>query len=117
MRGIRRKDRKGRYAVLRIPTKKSCRKFLDRVHDWLSTHMHSRVWDQQAHLSQMLRGLYQYFGLYHCTKKLWWVRREVQWQWYRKLRKRSQRHKIFWHYLAEQEWFKLPMPTVIHTTI
>lgn len=110
-------DSKGRFAVVRLPTTKSCRKFLDKVHHWLKTHMHRRVWDQHKQLSQMLNGFYQYFGLHHCTATLWRIRREVQWQWFRVLKHRSQRHKIFWKYLASQAWFILPQPRVLHPTV
>jgi hypothetical protein len=38
-------------------------------------------WEQQDHLTKMLRGFYQYFGLHHCARKLNWVRQQVQRQW------------------------------------
>ncbi|MDD2201952.1 MAG: group II intron reverse transcriptase/maturase [Firmicutes bacterium] len=75
------KDRKGRFAVIRVPSKKSIRKFLDRIKQWLKAHMHWERRNQQRHLSSMLRGRYQYFGLYHCTAKLADARVAVQRQW------------------------------------
>ena len=103
-------DRKGRFAVIRIPSVKSCRKFLDRTHQWLVRHMHWRKRDQQRHLNAMLRGFYQYFRLNHCQKKLDWVCREVKFQWRRVLRHQGQRQRFHWSYLATREWFKLPLP-------
>ena len=103
-------DRNGRFAVIRLPSVKSCRKFLARTHEWMIQHMHWRLRDQQAHLRLMLQGFYQYFRLHHCQEKLDWVRREVQLQWRRVLRQRSQRHRLHWSYLATQAWFKLPLP-------
>lgn len=102
--------RDGRFAVIRIPSVKSCRKFLARTHEWLVRHMHWKRRDQQHHLSEMLRGFYQYFRLHHCQKKLDWVRYEVQLQWRRVLRQQSQRSRPHWSYLATQAWFKLPLP-------
>jgi hypothetical protein len=32
-------DRKGKFSLMRILTVKSCRKFLDRVHQWLKGHV------------------------------------------------------------------------------
>lgn len=32
--------RKGEFALVRIPAVKSCRKFLDNVHQWLKVHSH-----------------------------------------------------------------------------
>ncbi|WP_269751023.1 group II intron reverse transcriptase/maturase [Paenactinomyces guangxiensis] len=110
-------DRKGKFALVRIPTTKSCRKFLDRVHQWLKKHSRWKRRDQQKHLTTMLKGFYQYFSLYHCLPKLNYIFREVQRQWIRSLRRRSQRHRLYWSYLTSREWFKLPYPKLLHTNI
>lgn len=112
-------DRSGKFALIRLPSVKSCRKFLARVHDWLVRHMHWRRRAQQQQLGSMLRGFYQYFRLHHCQKKLDWVRHEVQLQWRRTLRQQSQRHRTHWSYLASREWFKLPLPPKgsLHPTV
>lgn len=44
-------DRNGKAAVVRIPSTKSCRKFLDRTREWLRRHMHWRRRDQQRELA------------------------------------------------------------------
>jgi group II intron reverse transcriptase/maturase len=112
-------DRDGRFAVIRIPSVKSCRKFLAHIHEWLVRHMHWRRRAQQRHLSEMLRGFYQYFRLHHCQKKLDWVRHEVQLKWRRALRQQSQRSRSHWSYLTTRDWFKLPLPPrrTLHPTI
>jgi RNA-directed DNA polymerase len=112
-------DRGGRFALIRLPSVKSCRKFLARTHEWLVRHMHWKRRDQQRHLWEMLRGFYQYFRLHHCQEKLDWIRREVQQQWRRTLRQQSQRHRLHWSYLASREWFKLPLPPrhSLHPTV
>jgi group II intron reverse transcriptase/maturase len=112
-------DRGGRFAVIRIPSVRSCRKFLARVHEWLLQHMHWSRREQQSHLRAMLQGFYQYFGLHHCNKKLSWIHREVQQQWRRLLRRQSQRHKLHWSFLATRDWFKLPWPPrrSLHPTV
>jgi RNA-directed DNA polymerase len=103
-------DRGGRYAVIRLPSVKSSRKFLARTHAWLDQHMHWPRRAQQRHLREMLQGFYQYFRLHHCQEKLDWIRHEVQLQWRRTLRQQSQRHRLHWSYLSTREWFKLPLP-------
>jgi group II intron reverse transcriptase/maturase len=112
-------DRGGRFAVIRIPSVRSCRKFLARVHEWLLQHMHWSRREQQSHLRAMLQGFYQYFGLHHCNKKLSWIHREVQQQWRRLLRRQSQRHKLHWSFLETRDWFKLPWPPTrsLHPTV
>ncbi len=106
-----------RFTLVRIPAQKSLRKFLDQVHTWLVAHRHWRRRDQQAHLRAMLTGFYQYFGLHHCRRKLWWVYYEVQRQWRTQLRRRSQRHRMFWSFLQTRDWFRLPQPTLTHPTV
>ena len=79
--------------------------------------MHWKRRDQQRHLSTMLRGFYQYFGLHHCERKLQWIRQEVGRQWVRALRRRSQRHRLYWCYLKTQTWFVLPYAKTLHSTV
>ncbi len=110
-------DRNGKVAIVRIPSTKSCRKFLDRTHDWLKRHMHWKRRDQQHHLTLMLRGFYQYFALSHCLPKLYWMLSEVRRQWRRSLKRRSQRHHMFWSYLESRTWFELPRPKLLHPTV
>ncbi len=64
------KDGKGNYSVIRIPTTKSCRKFLDNVKTWLTKNMHADRMEQQRQLTKKLRGFYQYFALNGCLDKL-----------------------------------------------
>ena len=111
------RDRRGKFAVVRIPAHDSCRKFLDRTHEWLRSHMHLNRRAQQAHLATMLRGFYQYFALHHCARKLDWVRQEVRRQWAKTLRRRSQWHRLFWRYLRSRSWFELPRARTLHPTV
>ncbi len=110
-------NRWGKFAVVRIPAHDSCRKFLDRTHEWLRSHMHWNRRAQQAHLAMMLRGFYQYFALHHCERKLDWVYHEVQLQWLRTLRRRGQWHRLFWSYLRSRSWFELPRPKTLHPMV
>jgi hypothetical protein len=110
-------DRRGTFAVIRLPSQKSRRKFLARTKEWLSRHRHWKRRDQQRQLTTMLRGFYQYFGLHHCQPKLDDIRREVQLQWIRVLRRRSQRHRLYWCYLLSRSWFKLPYAELRHATV
>jgi RNA-directed DNA polymerase len=110
-------DRSGKFALIRIPSQKSCRQFLARTKEWLKSHRHWKRRDQQRHLTRMLGGFYQYFALHHCKPKLDWVRCEVQRQWMRALRRRSQRHRLFWSYLKSRPWFELPYAETLHPTV
>jgi RNA-directed DNA polymerase len=110
-------DRLGKFALIRIPSQKSCHQFLDRTKAWLRKHRHWKGKDQQRYLSTMLKGFYQYFALQHAKAKLDAVRKEVQRQWITSLRRRSQRHRLFWSYLLKLPWFDLPFAQIIHRMI
>ncbi len=108
------KDRKGNYSVVRIPTVKSCRKFLDNIRTWLRKNMHANRTEHQRQLTRKLMGFYQYFGLNGCWGKLRLTRLYVVRMWVTALRKQSQRHKYTWRELSRKNWFKLPSPLVVH---
>ncbi len=52
----------------------------------------------------------------HCHPKLRWIRNDVERQWVRSLRRRSQRHRLFWTHLRSRPWFELPKPILAHAT-
>jgi RNA-directed DNA polymerase len=110
-------DRSGKFALIRIPSQKSCRQCLARTKEWLKSHRHWKRRDQQRHLRRMLGGFYQYVALPHCKPKLDWVRCEVQRQWMRARRRRRQRHRLFWSYLKSRAWFELPYAETLHPTV
>jgi RNA-directed DNA polymerase len=107
-------DRSGRFALIRLPSAKSCRKFLARTREWIFQHRHWRRWEQQQHLTRMLRGFYQYFALHHCERRLSWVRQQVQRQWITALNRRGQSRKTNWARLKDRPWFELPWAQNLH---
>ena len=110
-------DRRGRFAVIRLPAQKSLRRFRDRVRDWLWRHMHWKVRDQRWQLARMLHGFYQYYALPHCVPKLSGLHHDVMRYWRRILLRRSQRHRVHWSRLRQQSWFQLPTPRTLHPNI
>jgi hypothetical protein len=110
-------DRSGRFTLVRIPCAKSCRKFLLRTREWIFEHRHWKRWEQQQHLTRMLRGFYQYFALHHCERKLSWVRQEVQRQWLHALNRRGQPRRLNWTRLKDRSWFDLPFAHNLHPTV
>lgn len=110
-------DRSGRFALIRRPSAKSCRKFLARTRAWIFEHRHWRRWEHQQHLTRMLRGFYQYFALHHCERKLSWVRQQVQRQWITALNRRGQSRKTNWTRLKDRPWFELPWAHNLHPKV
>jgi hypothetical protein len=111
------KDQKGKFALIRLPRKRSVRKFLDRVKEWLKRHPHWDVWEQRKQLTSMLRGFYQYYALNHCARKLELVHMQVRRYWRHYIRRKSQRSKGNWSYLEERKWFELPRPVTLHPNV
>lgn len=110
-------DRNGKFALVRLPSKKGISRFLKETKQWLWEHMHWKVRDQQRKLTAKLLGFYGYYALPHCCQKLSGVHFEVMRQWRRILMRRSQRSKTHWVYLQKQEWFNLPTPVSLHPEV
>jgi group II intron reverse transcriptase/maturase len=112
------KDKQGKFALIRIPSRKSCRKFLEGTKLWLKKHIHSGRTIQKTELTRKLEGFYQYFGLTHCKRKLDWIHCEVERQWRKAIKRQSQRHCVFWSYLSSTSWFSLPyVKSGLHPTV
>ena len=111
------KDQNEKFALIRLPKKRSVRKFLDRVKEWLKRHPHWDVLEQQKQLTSMLRGFYQYYALNHCAVKLELVHMQVRRYWRHYIRRKSQRSKGDWNYLKDKAWFQLPRPSTLHPNV
>jgi len=102
---------KGVFRVARKPRRKSRTKFLDEVKTWLDRNRHLSVWSQAQVLGRKLRGYYAYFGLRYCLPALRHIRQHVGRLWIMALRRRSQRHHLWWNVVYRQPWFNsLPEP-------
>ena len=108
---------KGHMTVVRIPARKSVHRFLMAVKEWLRRNVHTPPRDQQRELAARLRGFYQYYGLYGCTRRLAAVRYQVTLYWRAALGHRSQRAASAWAVLQAKPWFKLPTARVAHPSV
>jgi RNA-directed DNA polymerase len=106
------KTREKKVHIRLTPSVKSRERFLRRAAEWLRLNRHAHVRIQQAHLSKMLSGHYQYFGLRLCGRRLSGVRHRVFWLWRQALRRRSEmaRRTCDWATLNAKPWFQLPRP-------
>src|SRR6266700_7327905 len=106
------KTRRGTITIGRTPSVKARERFVRKVTTWAKANRHQPVRSQQAHLTKMLNGYYQYFGLYFCTYALSGVLRRVRDVWHRALQRRSQKAKRHtdWATVATKAWFQLPQP-------
>lgn len=103
-----------RPMVARKPKRESRSKFLKNVKEWLRNNMHSSIPWQKTRLSIRLKGYYNYFGLQHCLLALQHVKWHVERLWIMSLRRRSQKHHLWWKTVRSKPWFKLLEPRLIH---
>lgn len=106
------KTREKKVHIRLTPSIQSRERFLRRVAEWLRKNRHTNVRVQQAHLSKMLSGHYQYFGVRLSGRRLSGVRHRVFWLWRQVLRRRSDkaRRTCDWASLNAKPWFQLPQP-------
>jgi group II intron reverse transcriptase/maturase len=106
------KTRRGTITIGRTPSVKARERFVRKVTTWVKANRHQPVRAQQTHLTKMLNGYYQYFGLYFCTDALSGVLHRIRVVWHRALQRRSQkaRRRTDWTTVAAKPWFQLPMP-------
>jgi RNA-directed DNA polymerase len=104
------KDRRGILNIVLKPSVKARERFIGKVRIWLKVNRHQPVVAQQAHLTKMLNGFYEYFGLRLCCMALDAVRHRVRTAWGWTLRRRSQKAKRRhdWASLLTKPWFQLP---------
>ena len=99
--------------VARKPNPKSRNKFLKNVKEWLRGAMHASVPWQKKMLSAKLKGYYNYFGLRYCQTSLMHVKRHVERMWIMTLRRRSQKHKLWWNRIYGNPLYRLPEPRLV----
>ena len=63
------KTRRGTITIGRTPSVKARERFVRKVTTWVKANRHQPVRAHQAHLTKMLNGYYQYFGLYFWTQR------------------------------------------------
>jgi RNA-directed DNA polymerase len=101
---------KRRPMVARKPKKESRNKFLRNVKEWLQKCMHASTRWQRKQLAIKLKGYFGYFGLRHCLPALKHIKFHVERLWIATLRRRSQRHNLYWTTIKNRPWFSLPEP-------
>ncbi|MCM8812861.1 MAG: group II intron reverse transcriptase/maturase [Candidatus Omnitrophica bacterium] len=109
---MRMKGKQG-YRLARKPSKKSRNRFLMKIQSWLEKYRDRNVWWQGYQLKKKLQGYYQYFGLRYCGPALKHIKWHVERLWIMALRKRSQKHRLYWSGIGRMRWFSLlPNPTM-----
>ena len=107
-------DRRGRFKLRRVTSKKRLRRKLQAVKTELRYRRHDPIPEQGRWLKSVLAGHYRYYGVPDNINALQAFRDQVQRHWHRTLRRRSQRSAVTlerMHRIAET-W--LPRAQILH---
>jgi group II intron reverse transcriptase/maturase len=108
------KDRRGRFKLSRVTSKKKMRTKLDAVKAEMRRRMHHPIPEQGQWLARVLQGHYNYYSVPHNSRALRTFHLQVKRLWLRSLRRRSQRHRMTWERLGRLADRWLPRPRIMH---
>ena len=84
------------------------------IHVWCKEHRHISVREQHAALARRVQGHINYFGVNGNTRSLRKFLYQVRRQWFKWLRRRSQRARLTWErFLDLVKVYPLPMPRIV----
>ncbi len=108
------KDRRGRFKLKRVTSKKKLRAKLREVKMELQRRRHLPIPEQGRWLARVLQGHYNYYAVPNNGKALAAFRYKVVWHWWRALRRRSQRSRTTWERMRRLAARWLPTPRIQH---
>jgi RNA-directed DNA polymerase len=108
------KDRRGRFKLQRVTSKKKMRAKLHAVKAELRRRMHLPIPEQGAWLARVLRGHYNYYAVPDNGRALNAFRLLVTRLWLQALRRRSQRDSMTWERMGRVAERWLPRPRIQH---
>ena len=108
------KDRRGRFKLSRVTSKKRKRTKLAAVKTEMRRRMHHPIPEQGRWLARVLQGHYNYYAVPHNSRALSSFHLQVKRHWLRSLRRRSQRHRMSWERLGRLADRWLPRPRIMH---
>jgi len=108
------KTRKGKFVVLRKTMKTRMRGSLQKVKQWLRTHIHDPVPMVGAFLQRVITGHLRYYAVPRNGAALNEYRFAVGWLWYRSLQRRSQKTRLTWERFTRLTDRYLPHTKILH---
>jgi RNA-directed DNA polymerase len=108
------KDRRGRFKLKRVTSKKKMRAKLHAVNTEMRRRMHHPIPEQGRWLARVLAGHYNYYAVPDNSTALRAFRFRVIWHWRQALRLRSQKSEITWERVRRLADRWLPLPRILH---
>jgi RNA-directed DNA polymerase len=106
--------RTGKFTGRRKTSAKRLRQKLPEVKGTLRRRMHWPIPQQGAWLRSVRLGHYHYYGVPRNGSLLTVFRETLRRSWYRRLRRRSQRHRLTWQRMDALAERGLPTPRICH---
>jgi hypothetical protein len=106
--------RNGKFSICRITMKKRLTAKLREVKAELRRRMHDDLVEQGIWLRSVVRGYFQYHAIPGNWKAIGAFRTQVARQWYRTLRRRSQKSRLTWDRMAKIVDTWLPPARILH---
>jgi RNA-directed DNA polymerase len=102
------------FQLLRKTARKRLKTKLREVKDELRRHMHASINEQGQWLAHVMRGHFAYFAVPTNSAALAAFRHHLILRWIRRLRRRSQRHRMTWKRMQKHIDRYLPRPRILH---
>ena len=102
------------FQLWRKTKRKRLKAKIREVKDELRRHMHAPIDEQGRWLNSVLRGHYAYFAVPTNSAALSAFRHHIIVRWIRRLRRRSQRHRMTWARMQKHIDRYLPRPRILH---
>ena len=108
------KDRRGRFKLKRVTSKKKMRSKLNSVKTEMRRRMHHPIPEQGHWLARVLQGHYNYYAVPDNSEALRGFRRAIERLWRHALARRSQKGRITRERLRRLAARWLPQPRILH---
>jgi len=109
-----RRTQQGRWEMMCKTRRARLRRAVQNVADWCRSHRHLPIREQHAALTRRIQGHFNYFGVNGNSRSLRLLIQEVKRNWYKWLRRRSQRAHLTWERFHDMlKCFPLPRPRIM----
>jgi RNA-directed DNA polymerase len=112
------RTRRGGWTVVRKTAAKRMSRAVRSIAQWCRINRHRPIREQQAILSQKVRGHYAYYGITNNMRMLKGFIRAVRREWRKWLDRRNSRREMTWErFYRLLERYRLPPPKIVHSYV
>jgi hypothetical protein len=109
------KSRAGKNVVRQVTAKSRYARALAAIGEWCRNNRHQPIPDQHAHLTEVMRGHYAYYGITGNSRRLSWYAYQVARIWQKWLTRRDRQSRFLWsRFNALLKRHPLPAARIVH---